>query len=136
MLKSSALVPFHIISSFSVLFLYSMNWIDLTDESQLETIKALSNQQPVVIFKHSTRCSISSMAKNRLDRSTAPDSILFYYLDLLRFRPLSNKIAETFQVHHESPQVLLIRNGECIYDESHGGIDMTEITEQALQTSS
>ena len=113
-----------------------MNWIDLTDESQLETIKALSNQQPVVIFKHSTRCSISSMAKNRLDRSTAPDSILFYYLDLLRFRPLSNKIAETFQVHHESPQVLLIRNGECIYDESHGGIDMTEITEQALQTSS
>lgn len=108
-----------------------MNWIHLTEEAQLETIKQESNERPVVIFKHSTRCSISAMAKMRLERETAPDSITFYYLDLIRYRSLSNKIAEIFDVQHESPQVLIIRNGECIYDESHGGIEMNEITAQA-----
>lgn len=108
-----------------------MNWIELTEESQLDLIKEQSRTQPVVIFKHSTRCNISAMAKGRLDRGNAPDGVLFYYLDLIRFRPISNKIAEDFQVHHESPQVLLIRNGECVYDESHGGIDLQEIGEQA-----
>jgi bacillithiol system protein YtxJ len=108
-----------------------MNWIDLTEEAQLEAIKEESKNTPVVIFKHSTRCSISSMAKSRLEREAAPDKIKFYYLDLLRYRPLSGKIAETFGVHHESPQVLIIRDGECIYDESHNGISMEEIAEQA-----
>lgn len=108
-----------------------MKWEQLTDENQLETIKEQSKTQPVVIFKHSTRCSISSMAMSRLERSNQPDGITFYYLDLIRYRSISNKIAEVFTVHHESPQVLLIRNGECMYDESHNGIDMSEIVEQA-----
>jgi bacillithiol system protein YtxJ len=108
-----------------------MNWESLTDEAQLETILQQSFQQPVVIFKHSTRCSISSMAKNRLERVSSPENISFYYLDLIRYRSVSNKIAEMFQVYHESPQVLLIKNGECIYDESHSGIEMNEIVEQA-----
>lgn len=109
-----------------------MNWTPLTDEQQLETIKEESKSQPVVIFKHSTRCSISSMAKNRLDREDAPAGVRFYYLDLIAYRALSNKIAEVFQVHHESPQVLLIKNGECTYDESHNGINMNEIEEQVI----
>jgi bacillithiol system protein YtxJ len=108
-----------------------MNWHPLTEESQLDTIVKQSFQQPIVIFKHSTRCSISAMAKNRLERVEQPENIPFYYLDLIRYRSLSNKIAEMFEVHHESPQVLLIKNGECVYDESHSGIDMTEIVEQA-----
>lgn len=108
-----------------------MNWIELTTEEQLNTIIEESKQQPVVIFKHSTRCSISSMVKNRLERETAPEDITFYYLDLIRYRSVSNKIAELFQVYHESPQVLLIKNGDCTYDESHNGIDMYEIAEQA-----
>jgi bacillithiol system protein YtxJ len=108
-----------------------MNWIHLTDEAQLDHIKLESNDQPVVIFKHSTRCSISAMAKMRLERADAPGTIKFYYLDLIRFRNISNRIAEVFGVHHESPQVLVIRNGECVYDESHGGIEMSEIVEQA-----
>ena len=108
-----------------------MNWISLTDEQQLEAIKAQSHEQPVVIFKHSTRCSISSMAKGRLERVSPPGHVLFYYLDLIAYRALSNKIAEEFQVHHESPQVLLIRNGACVFDESHNGISMEEIAEQA-----
>lgn len=108
-----------------------INWIELIDESQLESIKIQSADKPQVIFKHSTRCSISSMAKSRLDRSVAPAGIDFYYLDLIRYRNLSNKIADDFHVHHESPQVILIRHGECIYDESHNAIVMDEIIEQA-----
>ncbi len=108
-----------------------MNWIALTEGSQLEQIKEQSKQQPVVIFKHSTRCSISSMAKNRLERQTPADNTLFYYLDLIQYRAISNKIAEDFHVHHQSPQVLLIKNGECTYEESHNGISMEEITLEA-----
>jgi bacillithiol system protein YtxJ len=108
-----------------------MNWAELTDIDQLESIKQESMQQPVVIFKHSTRCSISSMAKMRLERSDMPEAVKFYYLDLIRYRAISNKIAEVFDVHHESPQVLLIKNGECVYDESHNGINMDEIGAQA-----
>ena len=109
-----------------------MNWINLTSEEELHQIKVNSNTKPQVIFKHSTRCSISSVAKNRLERSTQPGEIDFHFLDLIRYRPISNKIAEDFKVYHESPQILLIKNGECIYDESHSGIDMQEIMEQVL----
>lgn len=70
------------------------------------------------------------MSKNRLERSSAPETIDFYYLDLISNRKLSNTIAETFNVHHESPQLLLIKNGECVYDESHSGISMDDIVER------
>jgi bacillithiol system protein YtxJ len=108
-----------------------MNWIPLVNEHQLTEINRISFDTPQIIFKHSTRCSISSVAKNRLERAESPSNINFYYLDLIAFRELSNKIAETYQVHHESPQVLLIKNGECIFDESHNAINMDEIVEQA-----
>lgn len=104
-----------------------MNWIPLTTEDQLLLIKEKSFSIPQVIFKHSTRCSTSSMVLNRLERAEAPATIDFYYLDLLAHRNISNKIAEDFQVYHESPQVLLIRNGECVYDESHMAITMDEL---------
>lgn len=109
----------------------NMKWIDLTEEAQLETIKEESKSQVVVIFKHSTRCSISAMAKIRLERSETPADIKFYYLDLIRYRNVSNKIAEIFHVHHESPQIIMLKNGECVYDESHNGIVMADIEEQA-----
>lgn len=108
-----------------------MNWISLTDEAQLTAIKELSKQKPQVIFKHSTRCNISSMVKSRLERGSVPNTADFYYLDLIQHRQLSAKIAEDFNVYHESPQVLLIKNGDCVYDESHNGISMDEILEQA-----
>ena len=108
-----------------------MDWIALTEKEQLADIKELSKNKPQLIFKHSTRCSISGVAKNRLEKSTPPEDIDFYFLDLIRNREISNKIAEDFSVFHESPQVLLIKNGECVYDESHSGISMDEIKEQA-----
>ena len=109
-----------------------MTWITLQTEQQLDQLKENSYIRPQIIFKHSTRCSISSVAKNRLERSIQPDEIDFYFLDLIKYRPISNKISEDFNVFHESPQILLIKNCECIYDESHSGIDMEEIVEQAM----
>jgi len=110
-----------------------MNWIPLTQLEQLTSIKELSATKPQVIFKHSTRCSISSMALTRLERAITAPPADFYYLDLIAYRNISNAIAEEFDVYHESPQILLIKNGECTYDESHSGISMDELTEQVLQ---
>jgi len=107
-----------------------MNWIELTNEQQLSEINEASKLAPVVIFKHSTRCSISSMAKLRLEREKAPEGLQFYYLDLLKYRPISNKIATDYHVPHESPQLLLINHTECVYEETHNGIDMHELTDQ------
>lgn len=111
-----------------------MNWIDLTCADQLTDIKEISKTRPQVIFKHSTRCSISSMAKYRLESSSQPESGDFYFLDLLKYRPLSNFIAADFNVEHASPQILLIKNSICVYEESHGGIQMDEIVEQIALT--
>lgn len=108
-----------------------MNWTELTEEAQIETILQESQSQAVVIYKHSTRCGISSMVKSRLERETPPPNIKFYYLDVIRSRDISNMVAERFNVYHESPQVLLIRNGECIYEESHNAITMDELSDQA-----
>ena len=107
-----------------------MNWIVLNQVQQLADIKELSKTRPQIIFKHSTRCAVSSMAKSRLERKEQPQTGDFYFLDLIKFRSLSNKIAEDFAVTHQSPQVLLIKNTECVYEESHSGIQMDEIAEQ------
>lgn len=108
-----------------------MHWIHLTDEEQLKQIVSKSQSRPQVIFKHSTRCSISAVALQRLQKEEQPCDIDFYFLDLLSYRNLSNRISEIFKVHHESPQVLLIRDGACVYDESHLSISMDEIVESA-----
>lgn len=104
-----------------------MNWIPLKSEDQINEIKNNSAKNPQVIFKHSIRCSISSMAKNRLDKNENPDGTDFYYLDIINYRAVSNKIAEEFRVLHQSPQVLVINGGQCVYNESHSGIHMDEI---------
>jgi bacillithiol system protein YtxJ len=108
-----------------------MNWIPLQNESQLEDIQAKSANRPQLIFKHSTRCSASAIVKGRLERAGKPEAIDFYYLDLINNRPVSNKVADLFRIDHESPQVLLIRDGQCIYDESHLGITMADIVDAA-----
>jgi len=103
-----------------------MTWIQLTSAQQLNDIK----QKPgySLIFKHSTRCSISMMAKRRfeLDWDSLPEEMPLYFLDLIQYRDLSNQAAEMFRVHHESPQLLLIKDGECILDQSHGEISVED----------
>ena len=110
-----------------------MNWKNLQNENDLAALKERSVEIPQVIFKHSTRCSISSMAKNRLERAAPALNVEFNLLDLIKYRELSQKIADDFSVEHESPQILFIKNGECMYDESHSGISMDEIAEQAVK---
>jgi bacillithiol system protein YtxJ len=108
-----------------------MNWNKLTSESQLDAIKEESSQQPVLIFKHSTRCSISAMALSRMERNWSDAAgIKPYYLDLIADRPVSNRVAEVFGVSHESPQVLLIQNGACTYDASHMGISFDKLKQE------
>ena len=97
-------------------------WIPLTFIEQLDEIVAISHQKPVVIFKHSTRCSISRFALKQFEREFdfEADS---YFLDLLEHRDISNEIAARFNVFHQSPQLLLIKEGKSIYDVSHDSID-------------
>jgi bacillithiol system protein YtxJ len=107
-----------------------MNWIPITCESQVDDIFYSSNIEPQVIFKHSTKCSISIMAKNRLERQSSEGLKNFHYLDLLEYRQVSNYIAEKFNIIHQSPQILVISKGECIYEETHSAINMDEIISQ------
>src|SRR5688572_17007554 len=99
----------------------TMNWISLENEQQLHEIKETSYSRRQVIFKHSIRCGVSGVVKSRLEKGKLPEDADYYFLDIIHQRALSNKIAEEFKVYHESPQVLVIKNGECIYDESHMG---------------
>ncbi len=108
-----------------------MHWIHLTDEEQLSNIITKSQAKPQVIFKHSTRCSISAVALQRLQKAGQPADVDFYFLDLINHRNISNKVAEVFKVHHESPQVLVIKDGHSIYDESHLSIAMDDILDHA-----
>jgi bacillithiol system protein YtxJ len=108
-----------------------INWIPLTNLDQLNEIVALSNEKPVAIFKHSTRCSVSRFAlkqfENQFDSADATDT---YFLDLIEHRDVSNEIANRFQVVHQSPQLLLIKSGQSIYDASHSDIDAKDLAER------
>jgi len=103
-----------------------MRWIQLETAEQIKQIQ--QNPGYSVIFKHSTRCSISMMAKRKfeLDWTDLPEDISLYFLDLIKYRELSSQIAHDFHVHHESPQLLLIKDGECILDQSHSDISVEE----------
>lgn len=107
-----------------------MNWHNLDSLQKLEEVR----EKPLaLIFKHSTRCSISAAALDRLERKWNKEEMQViepYLLDLLRYREISNQIVEKFGVEHQSPQVLLLQEGQCIYHNSHYGIDYEEI--QAL----
>lgn len=106
-----------------------MNWSALESPQQIQSIKNESVDQPVLIFKHSTRCGTSHMVLSRFERQADqhPLSAKLYYLDLISFREISNQIAQTFDVPHESPQVLIIKDGKVVWNESHLGIDFRTI---------
>ncbi|NNM15941.1 MAG: bacillithiol system redox-active protein YtxJ [Bacteroidia bacterium] len=113
-----------------------MNWLPLESISQIEEIITQSEHSEthaVLIFKHSTICSISSMALSRLERKwqVSTEKIPTYFLDLRKFRDVSNYLEEKFNVKHESPQVLLIKHGKCVFDTSHNLIAADVIKESA-----
>jgi len=106
----------------------NINWTPMENLGQIEEIITLSEQMPVIIFKHSTRCSISRMAlKNFENEYDLGEKVTAYFLDLISFREVSNEIASRFNVVHQSPQLLLIVGGNSVYDVSHSSIDAQEL---------
>jgi len=113
-----------------------MNWIPLTSIEQLEEIQKKS--EPFVIFKHSTRCPVSSMAKRNIEFESVllPETVPTYFLDLIKFRELSNTVAKTWNIRHESPQILLISNDQCLYHASHNEINVADLVVKINQLNS
>jgi bacillithiol system protein YtxJ len=107
-----------------------MNWNALNSLDQLQTLLAESNHTIILIFKYSTRCSISRNVLGRLERNWNESDVPMlkpYFLDLIAHRELSNHIANQFDVVHKSPQVLIIRDGQCVNNWSHFDIDYQQI---------
>ncbi len=108
-----------------------INWNELTDLGQLSEIIAMSNEKPVAIFKHSTRCSVSRMALKQFENEfNSSDKVTPYFLDLIAHRDISNEIASRFGVTHQSPQLILIKEGKAVYNVSHSDIDAEELAKK------
>lgn len=108
------------------------NLTELQTTEELDLLKEKSRNKAQVIFKHSTRCMTSRMALNRIDnKEISALNADFYILNIIRKRDISNQVEKKFGVIHESPQLLIIKDGKCIYDESHSAIQMAEL-ENAL----
>ena len=105
-----------------------INWIPLTELQQLDDTKAVSNDNLVAIFKHSSRCSISRMALKQFENEyNLEDKVTLYFLDLLNFRSISDAISEEFQVVHQSPQIIVIKNEKALFNASHSAIDALQL---------
>lgn len=106
----------------------ALPWIQLSSVEQLSDVLHNVKDKPVLLFKHSTRCSISSMALNGFERNWSGDvECELYYLDLLKHRDISQKIAELTGVVHQSPQAIVIKGKEIVYEATHSGIDASRI---------
>lgn len=99
----------------------NLNWIPFTSIDQMEEIKALSANETILIFKHSTRCGISRMVLKQFENSFKEGfkDLKVYYIDLLNYREVSNEVGYAFQVQHQSPQLLVIKNGVAVNHASH-----------------
>lgn len=104
-----------------------MQYTEITSNDTLNNLIELSNNSPIVVFKHSNRCSVSRWVWNDFQRANFPAEVKIFLLNVIEQRHLSNQLAEHFEIRHESPQVLLIQNGKCIYHDSHQGIDATKM---------
>lgn len=104
-------------------------WISLTNVSQLEEIQDKSKTKTQILFKHSTRCGISSMVKRQFEKDFdfEEEALDLYYLDLLSHRDVSNAIQEVFDVQHQSPQLIIVRNQQVVAHASHGSINDLDI---------
>ena len=107
----------------------SIPWNQLTSIDQLDKIVEESKSIPVAIFKHSTRCGISRMVMNQFEKSydIDPNQMKLYYLDLLSYRNISDEIGYKFQVMHQSPQLIVVKNGVAVANASHHSIQAGEL---------
>lgn len=112
-------------SSSEVLEKKELYWIPLNSINQLDDIKDNSSTKTQIIFKHSTRCGTSRMVLKQFERDyiLSENEMNLYFLDLIAYRDVSNEIASQFNVFHESPQLLIIKNGVVVAQSSHGAIN-------------
>ncbi len=104
------------------------NWLVINSQNSYNSAIQMSYIEPILIFKHSTRCSISSLALRKIESNTDEKCVNnCYYLDLLSYREISNKIADDLNVFHASPQILIIKNGKCVHHTSHNNISWRNI---------
>ena len=98
-----------------------LSWTPLISIEEINNIKEISKIQSILIFKHSIRCGISRMVMKQFESLFNEENkhLKVYYLDLLNFREVSSKLSEVFQVIHQSPQLLVVKNGISVYQESH-----------------
>ena len=107
-----------------------VGWIQVTDLGQLNEIIDISTEKPAVIFKHSTRCSVSRMVLKQFENEyDLQDKVVLYFLDLIEHRDISNEIATRFGVVHQSPQLIVIKDGKAVYNDSHESIDATKLNQ-------
>jgi bacillithiol system protein YtxJ len=106
-----------------------MHWIHLTDEDQLQKIIVRSQEKPQVIFKYSSQCQVSETILQRLQKNCCPEHIDFHFLDLIAYNNISQKLSEIFHVSQPSPQIIVIKDGEPIFEESGPEISLEEIIE-------
>ena len=107
----------------------AITWHPLKDLNQMGEIEKQSFEKPIFIFKHSTRCSISKMALKQFEGNytIAPEEADAYFLDLLSYRKISDDIAKRFNVVHQSPQIVLLKDGKCVFTASHADIDADDL---------
>lgn len=104
-------------------------WLPLTTVSQLDIITDKSKSKTQLVFKHSTRCGISRMVMNQFVSAYDIDNnVDLYFLDLLSHRDVSNEVGYKFQVMHQSPQLLVIKNGVVVAHASHGAINEVDLS--------
>ena len=99
----------------------------MTQLHDLEDAIQASYKRPVVIFKHSVSCGISAAAKYNLEEGWDIENVALYYLDLIRYRPISNLISEKLQVIHQSPQMIIIDSGKVKHHTSHHGVTIENL---------
>jgi bacillithiol system protein YtxJ len=104
-----------------------MNWNKIDNEQALDEIIQSSYQEPVLLFKHSYRCSISSVALSRVEKAWNQPDVKPFLIDVINQRPISNRIAQFLKITHESPQAILLQNGEPVYNASHLEINYKDL---------
>jgi len=105
------------------------DWINLSEPEQLSELIMESNSTPIIIYKHSSRCGLSFMTEKKLEEGweLLQPKVKLYFLDLIRYRNMSSMVAEKFNIRHQSPQILIIKNGICVYSTSHYDINVETI---------
>jgi bacillithiol system protein YtxJ len=103
------------------------HFVPVSTQEDLDQLLAASNEQPVVLFKHDYACSISVRAY--FDLAKVPGEVSL--IDVDRDHALSQAVASRLSIRHESPQVIVIRDGEPVYAASHWDISPDAVTRAA-----